>query len=340
MEKGTRYGHKTIKPVQFVSKRFHLSEKSEIKKKINEVKDLFGSETTEDVICIYRYGTMNEGLDVEIGFPAPKGFESETLQTRIIPEINVISHIHINGLESLITSIRETYKYTSENKFIVDEYYIEVWHENGDIEIQIPLHNWHHLFLTNLESNVDKSKTEKIISNLKSVDVFSSIIDRFKWIKEATSKLEKITDEKCRYEVVSKCAHVFPVDLTKKARKQFESNPDIDDLISFMKKQSGWYGNIKREGDKIITWKNPANPKLYTAAKTKEEKIMAYCFCPIVKHNPEEIPHSFCNCSAGWVRQLWEGIFQKSIHVNVDETIISGAERCSFSFQIPKTSDF
>ncbi|MEZ4813237.1 MAG: hypothetical protein R2883_07180 [Caldisericia bacterium] len=338
MEKGNGYEHKTIKPVRFASKRFHLSEKSGIREKIDEIKALCGSELTGDAICIYRFGTINEGLDVEIGFRVPEDFESKSLQTRTIPQVNVVSYIHSNGLESLTTSIRETYKYTSDNKFIVDEYYIEIWHDNGDIEIQIPLHNWHDLFLTNLKKNVENSKVAKIISDMDSINVFSPIEDRFEWIKGVTSKLEKTTDKDCHYQVISKCAHIFPVDLIKKARRQFESNPDVDNLITFMKKESGWYGNIERDGDKVITWKNPANPKQYAVAKTKEEKINAYCFCPIVKFDPNKIPYSFCNCSAGWVRQLWEGVFETSIQVNVDETIISGAERCSFSFIIPGRS--
>jgi len=55
------------------------------------------------------------------------------------------------------------------------------------------------------------------------------------------------------------------------------------------------------------------------------------CFCPL---NCSQTPKVVCNCSLGWQRQTWETVLQKSVTVELKESVLRGGKRCVFQIQI------
>jgi len=58
-------------------------------------------------------------------------------------------------------------------------------------------------------------------------------------------------------------------------------------------------------------------------------KKMGECVCPLVES--KLTPVEFCNCSAGWQKEAFEIVTGKSVEVKINESILRGGDRCSFT---------
>jgi len=56
------------------------------------------------------------------------------------------------------------------------------------------------------------------------------------------------------------------------------------------------------------------------------------CYCPFVKGTLT--PPDFCNCSKGWQKEAYETVTGKTVESKINESILGGGERCSFSIKI------
>ena len=72
---------------------------------------------------------------------------------------------------------------------------------------------------------------------------------------------------------------------------------------------------------------------------TDDEVAVIYpkCLCPIINKIPsEKISSSYCNCSRGWVKELFESATEKPVEVILDESITKGNTRCKLRVIIEK----
>ena len=61
------------------------------------------------------------------------------------------------------------------------------------------------------------------------------------------------------------------------------------------------------------------------------DKKRETCFCPFVNHKFTSI--DFCNCSIGWQKETYESILGKPVEVNIEESVLRGGKRCSFTIK-------
>ncbi len=54
------------------------------------------------------------------------------------------------------------------------------------------------------------------------------------------------------------------------------------------------------------------------------------CYCPLVKGYVGKVSPSFCNCSVGWIRELFETALKKPVKVEKIGTIKQGNKQCRF----------
>jgi hypothetical protein len=100
--------------------------------------------------------------------------------------------------------------------------------------------------------------------------------------------------------------------------------------------KGGYYPKLlRRKGQIIYSEKGPANPTAYEKSTTDEERRIAYCFCPLIRNCINETPEIFCNCSAGWPKQLWEGIFERPLKIEITKSLTKGDATCEFAIHIP-----
>jgi hypothetical protein len=203
---------------------------------------------------------------------------------------------------------------------------------------------WLELFAESLKRHTKASVNKKVLQGVENVPKGSSRSIRRKqseWIKGAMSKLDSLVDEDLRTQVlVDTCPHKYPKNRMREMKSKLLELGNLDALLDHMRSDTSWGGSSFydypfRDGNIIHVTKVPYNPKAHEAARTEKEKRTSYCHCGLVKADMEGMSPTFCCCSGGWVKQLWEGVLGVPLEVTLTESILKGDERCTHSFQIP-----
>jgi predicted hydrocarbon binding protein len=76
-------------------------------------------------------------------------------------------------------------------------------------------------------------------------------------------------------------------------------------------------------------WAERTEYDKYTKTMKIIGKKQESCFCPFV--DKSMTPKDFCNCSIGFNKEAFETIMGQPVDVKVEESILRGGERCSFT---------
>ena len=95
------------------------------------------------------------------------------------------------------------------------------------------------------------------------------------------------------------------------AKKYYtESGDNLDAVLEELNRQGIGGGSMQRQGNRIYA-------------------SYAACFCPNAK-TESVLPQIYCNCSRGWFMELFEGVLGHPVKVEVEQSIIRGADKCKF----------
>ena len=342
--------YKRIESTPVACIRFNLKARPEIREAIQEIACALPQENVNgDPYCIMQYfSSYPEGFEVEVGFPVRNGFETKRIKSKTWPALEVLSLIHQGSPEALSETRNELVKFTRQKGLISDEFTREVyldWQDpQGAIEAQFVIHNWNALLACNLERVLGKDKHKAIMDGAEEIGIETNLPERFTWVKGAIGRLNTSANERQKYDIVSSCAHVFPLGQLDKLKAVYDStharNADpiqsVDAVLAFMASDPGWGEHGQYRQDRIIYHtKNPADPHAFELAKTPEEKRAAYCFCPIIRNNlGKGMSDTFCYCGSGWYRQQWEEATGKPVIVEVIKSVIRGDDVCQFAVHL------
>ncbi len=89
---------------------------------------------------------------------------------------------------------------------------------------------------------------------------------------------------------------------------------DLDKLVAAMAAHIG-KENARREGSTIhITYSK--------------------CYCPIVGDGPSRLPAVYCECSRGWLHEVFETVADKAVDVRLTQSIKRGDAACRFEIRV------
>jgi effector-binding domain-containing protein len=294
---------------------------------------------------VYHFETAAEGkMDLEVCVPVTEAVNKGDIKTRTLKGGEALSIRHPGAIETLNESSQKVYAYMRERGLPPKEPVVVFteFHpdnpENNLIDVQAFLHPWTHLFSENLQRVLGEEVAKQVMQGSETITVESSMDERCAWIRGAMDTLDEVADDAQKYEALTPCAHVFPQSLIDIGKEVYQRNHDIDELIDFMLNgHPGFSKLIEKEGDILYATKRPADSDTYDKATTSAEKRKAACFCPMIRHKLDAgISPTFCNCSAGWFRQTWEGILGKPVQVEILETVLKGDEFCRFAIHLPE----
>lgn len=344
MTLGDEIHHKTIAEAWVISHRVQLGDRNQLPEHFQDLRKGIPEEAiVGSPFCILQFITsIKDGYDAQVCFPVQEG----TRGAQLLPGLEVLSLTHQGSVESIGESYRILYARAAEQGIISDEFCREIYPdlEGGGIEIQFVIHPWEKLLEGHLERVLGSEKSHQILAGRDRIDLGSSKQERFDWVQNALVGLEKTGGEGDCYEILSRCAHVFPLGQIAKLRQVYlhaekrtgNRLAAVDAVLDFMEEDPGWGDRPNRIGDRIYSTKKPRDPAAYEKAETLEEKKSAYCFCPLIRDNLEGgMSPTFCNCGAGWYRQQWEGVFQQPIRVEIIHSLLQGDDRCEFAVLIP-----
>lgn len=144
-----------------------------------------------------------------------------------------------------------------------------------------------------------------------------------KVIRRLISELDSNLEPALREKIMQNCGRAcFEGAHGKRAAEP----PKPENRTRFMEGMKKYLGEeaIKQEGDQMIVYfKYKANPR---GLKVSD----GYCLCPILEDAPKDISPTYCLCSVGYVREIFERQIGKPVQVELIDSVLRGAKGCSF----------
>jgi len=132
-----------------------------------------------------------------------------------------------------------------------------------------------------------------------------------KWIVNLVAALDKYVDEETRLKMLEECGRKCW--LWERARNPktfraiYKKSKNLDDFLDKLSKVNK---HLHREDGKVYI-------------------VYPRCLCSQVHHIPKgQLSGTYCNCSIGWAKALFEGALERPVEVLLKESIIKGDKQC------------
>jgi len=86
------------------------------------------------------------------------------------------------------------------------------------------------------------------------------------------------------------------------------------DINEFLERLGKVWSHLQREGENIYV-------------------VYDKCYCPLGRALLKDYPgqlSSYCNCSRGWIREMFESALKRPVEVELEKSIIQGDNLCRF----------
>lgn len=134
-----------------------------------------------------------------------------------------------------------------------------------------------------------------------------------KWIESLMEMLDDRVSPDVRIEIFEACGRgCVPQSFIRSAQACKHEAEDDDD---FLKRLSKVWGHLKIDGKKVYA-------------------VYEKCYCPLVRAYPGELSSTFCNCSRGWIKELFESALGREVDVEILSTIRRGDDVCRFEIRL------
>ncbi|MEI6510086.1 MAG: DUF6144 family protein [bacterium] len=108
-------------------------------------------------------------------------------------------------------------------------------------------------------------------------------------------------------------------------------------VVDFVKSNQELLSAV-REGDTLYVTKIPYNPDKYLTESDPLIKRYLACHCPLaastILKEGAVVPPTWCYCSAGYEKTLFDNVFGESLEVEVKQSVLDGSERCRFAISL------
>ncbi len=334
--------HKWLDDMLVASLRFQMQEREELAARLEELRRQCEEYIAGPAFAVYYWDTGLEGLDTEACFPVTHPVETAEVESRMLEGGEVFAMVHHGSHDNLIESYREMGRRLVEHGLNAENTSREIYlefnphsPEENVTEIQVFFVNWQERLADNLKRVLAEDAKKEVSRGSDEIALESSADERVNWVKGAMERLDEVADEKQKFEILSRCAHIFSPRRIDRVKAIYQRNRDIDEVLEAMREDPEWYEGPVREGDVLYVTKVPRNPDGCAAATDEAERRLHYCHCAIARSNLDQIPPTFCLCGAGWYRQIWEGILDKPVRVEMLKSLTAGDDTCQFAIHLP-----
>jgi len=130
------------------------------------------------------------------------------------------------------------------------------------------------------------------------------------WIADVVRGIEKNTDGPSCARILESCGRqCAPAGLIAKAKEIYQTSAGLPE---FLARLGEVFEALQIEDDAVYV-------------------VYPRCYCDQIQGAaPGEIPDAYCNCSVGWIREIFEQALGRPIHVERVRTVVSGGDECRF----------
>ena len=148
-----------------------------------------------------------------------------------------------------------------------------------------------------------------------------------KWIQRLLKNMDTLLDEETRKDLMQACGRDCCTAAFGVRSKEPPPSGALDALLATSQAAGGT--EIRREGTTVYysygsSEQNPYGLRL----------LDGYCMCPVVESGPAELSRTYCQCSAGYVREVFERMTGEPCRVEVLESLRTGGSRCRFKIDL------
>ncbi|MBU7014988.1 MAG: hypothetical protein HXS52_08030 [Theionarchaea archaeon] len=171
-----------------------------------------------------------------------------------------------------------------------------------------------------LASNIEKMVSRDVaIAVMQDVNEFQSAptnAAKASWLKKAMETLETLAGRETTIKIMEECGRkCCSKTLTTRAKQIFSESESIEEFIETMNRAHLGGGRLRLQGDTITGGYNR-------------------CYCGQVKETKDTFPLTYCHCSVGWYKQLFESALGRPVDVELVQSIVAGARTCEFVIHV------
>ena len=180
------------------------------------------------------------------------------------------------------------------------------------------LGGWMTRFKRCIDAEAGAAVSEKVIIETERFDATSDYAQKAEWIKNAVRRLEKEAGKPTARKVMQACGMKCCGPTQQKRAKQFmKESKSVKELLARLNERGIGGGRLKLTNRKTIV------------------SGYDWCYCGRVKQTQQPFPtDTYCHCSAGWYKSLFEAAFDKPVKVKLKQSIIQGADSCEFEIEL------
>ncbi len=220
---------------------------------------------------------------------------------------------------------------------------------------------WLRKFSSCLEKVAGEEIRDQVLRGSEALFSGSSREEVIQWTRGAMERLDSLVEEPGRRATLTGCACQYPRSALEAPRKAFQETGDIDVAQRLLQEQfesllrdtlqleeevvrdvldRGWGSAGVREGSTIFATKIPKSGSLleYLSEEDPARRRALYCHCPRVRDalkSPVTISPTYCYCSGGFYKGIWEEILQQPVEVELLESVLQADEVCKFAVHLP-----
>lgn len=153
----------------------------------------------------------------------------------------------------------------------------------------------------------DKEKADEIINKVP-LSKSANVEKKFLWAENICKELSRTFTEETVRTIRMDCACGPQSGKIEKLKKLYESSKDIAEFADKATKLNQGY-TIKYEDDSLYL-------------------IYPECYCSCVKQSEKHLPKTWCYCTLGYTKRMFDNVLDKQIEVELIESVKLGGDKC------------
>ena len=142
------------------------------------------------------------------------------------------------------------------------------------------------------------------------------------WVQRLLDNMDTMLDPQTRSSLMQACGRACYLQAFGIAPDEKPLPEALDNFV-----RAGKDSGVRREGDTVFFQYDNVNPQGTGIPD-------GLCLCPFVESGPERLSPTYCQCSAGYVKELFERMTGTPVAVEVLESLRSGGKICRFKVNL------
>lgn len=141
------------------------------------------------------------------------------------------------------------------------------------------------------------------------------------WVKRLVDVVDSQLQPAARQKLMESCGRACYT--AGHGERPAKTDPHaLEQLLAGLKKWSSEDGLVRKGRTIDFTYGKPPGAK------------GARCLCPVVESGPAGLSGTYCQCSVGYVKEMFERATGKPVHVELVESLKRGGQKCRFLIHI------